>query len=230
MSVTDNLLNFIFDIQKPVFYADFESWVRGSRRFREFAIEYRTKIRAKLNNARGEGIKDLRSELTAAALLLTEPQFELEYEKYAAIKQRGPDFTVTFKTHTPFNVEVRRIATAEVGDAKTFNGKLIAVISDKAKQMPPSIANLLWVDSAQEITEAQLNNAAEILRANAESKNDEFFAKRSHATAAAFLKNYRHLSAVLLRNASGNLIWLNSLAKHALLPRIVSALRQMKLK
>ena len=54
------------------------------------------------------GLKDLRAELETAVLLLRDERFTLEYEKYVATKQRGQDFTVTFKTHTPFNVEVRR--------------------------------------------------------------------------------------------------------------------------
>jgi hypothetical protein len=66
--------------------------VRGSRRFKAFAITYRSKIRAKLKNAREEGgMKDLRAELETAALLLREARFTLEYEKYAASKNVRSD-------------------------------------------------------------------------------------------------------------------------------------------
>ena len=120
MSALDDLLNDIFDSKKPAFYPEFEGWVRGSRRFRAFASSYSTKIRAKLKNADGDnGLKDLRAELETAALLLREERFTLEYEKYAASKQRGPDFTVTFKTHIPFNVEVRRLRSVELDDGNT---------------------------------------------------------------------------------------------------------------
>src|SRR5215510_10579267 len=106
MSTLDDLLDSIFDGKKPAFYPDFEEWVRGSRRFRAFAVSYRSKIASKLKNVRDDaGMKDLRAELETAALLLREERFTLEYEKYAALRQRGPDFTATFKTHTPFNVE-----------------------------------------------------------------------------------------------------------------------------
>src|SRR5205085_2855108 len=87
------------------------------RRFKAFAIRYRSKIRSKLKNVRDEaGMKDLRAELETATLLLRDERFTVDYEKYAASRQRAPDFTVTFKTHTPFNVEVRRIRSVEWDD------------------------------------------------------------------------------------------------------------------
>src|SRR5690349_18653023 len=102
MTALDDLLNDIFDGKKSALYAEFEGWLKGSRRFKAFATLYRAKIRAKLKNVRDEGgMKDVRAEIATAALLLHEERFTLEYEKYAALKQRGPDFTVTFKTHTP---------------------------------------------------------------------------------------------------------------------------------
>ena len=139
MTTTDDLLASIFDGLQRTFYAEFEAWVKGSRRFKVFAADYRVKIRAKLKNVHDDaGAQDLRAELEIAARLLTEKRFTLEYEKYAASKQRAPDFTVTFKTHTPFNVEVRRIRGAELedGDTEAPTGKLLAVVCDKVGQMP----------------------------------------------------------------------------------------------
>lgn len=79
----------------------------GIRRSAAFATQDRGKRRAKPGNAPHDGgIHDLRAELETAALLLREKRFTREYEKYAALKQRGPGFTVTFKTHMPFSVEV----------------------------------------------------------------------------------------------------------------------------
>src|SRR5687767_3941600 len=108
MTAIDDLLDYIFDGKKSALYVEFEGWVRESRRFKAFATSYRDKIRSKLRNVRDEsGMKGLQAELETALLLLREERFTLEYEKYAASKQRSPDFTVTFKTHTPFNIEVR---------------------------------------------------------------------------------------------------------------------------
>ncbi len=120
MPTLDDLIDDIFDGKTPGFRPEFESWVRGSRRYKAFASEYRGKIRAKLRNAGDDdGLQDVRAELETAAVLLRDASFTLEYEKYAAAKQRGPDFTVTFKTHTPFNVEVRRIHSLELDDARS---------------------------------------------------------------------------------------------------------------
>ncbi len=230
MTTLDDLLDDIFDGKRPALYPEFEGWVRGSRRFRAFAIDYRGKIRAKLKNVRDEGgMRDLRAELETAALLLREERFTLEYEKYAASKQRGPDFTVTFKTHTPFNVEVRRIRSIELddGDPEARIGKLMAVLCDKVGQMPPSIVNLLWLISEREISEADLTRAAMTLRQLAEHKAEDFFTRRGFESAADFLKQYRQLSGIVLRQSGENVLWLNSLARHKAPPEIVTAIRRL---
>jgi hypothetical protein len=216
MTPLDDLLTYIFDETKPAFYREFEGWVRGSRRFKAFVIEYRSKIRSKLKNMRDEG--DLRAELHAAALLLTEERFTLEYEKYTASKQRGPDFTVTFKTHTPFNVEVRRIESQRV-DTKS---KLMTVVCDKVGQMPPGIVNFLWL--VAEMNETDVKEGAAALRQMAERK-DEFFTRRGFKNAGEFLKQYGHLSGIILR-PSGE-VWLNPLSRHKPSPEIVTALKRL---
>jgi hypothetical protein len=226
----DELLDTIFDGQKTDLYDEFEGWLRDSRRFMAFAETYRGKIRAKLKNARDEGgLKDLRAELATAAALLREERFALEYEKYAAAKQRGPDFTVTFKTHTPFNVEVRRIRGLELedGDAEARMAKLVAVLVDKVGQMPPSIVNLLWLFADREIAEADLTRATTTLRRLAEGKAEEFFTRRGFESAADFLKRYSRLSGVVWRSA-GNAVWLNPLARHKAPPEIVAAIQRLE--
>ena len=231
MSALDDLLDYLFDGKKPALYPEFEGWVRDSRRFKAFAIRYRGKIRAKLKNARDEGgMKDLRAELETAALLLRDERFSLEYEKYAAFKQRGPDFTVTFKTHTPFNVEVRRIRSVELDDEDTEAriGKLMAVLCDKVGQMPPSIVNLLWLIAEREISEADLTHAVMTLRQLAERKAEDFFTRRGFESAADFLKRYRQLSGIVLRQSGENTLWLNSLARHKAPPEIVTAIQRLE--
>ena len=231
MTALDDLLDDIFDGKKPALYHEFEGWARGSRRFKAFAISYRSKIRAKLKNVRDKGgMKDLRAELETAALLLREERFTLEYEKYAASKKRGPDFTVTFKTHTPFNVEVRRIRSAELDDGETEarTGKLMAVLCEKVKQMSPSIVNLLWLIAEREISEADLTRAVLNLRQLAEHKAEDFFTRRDFESAADFLKHYRQLSGIVLRQSGENVLWLNSLARHQAPPEIVTAIQRLE--
>jgi hypothetical protein len=230
MTALDDLLNDIFDGKKSALYAEFEGWLKESRRFKAFATLYRAKIRAKLKNVRDEGgMKDVRAELATAALLLHEERFTLEYEKYAALKQRGPDFTVTFKTHTPFNIEVRRIRSVEWDDEDTDARitKLMAVLCDKVRQMPPSIVNLLWLTAERDISEADLTHTMTTLRQLAERKVEDFFTRRGFDSAADFLKRQRNLSGIILHQSDKNIVWQNSLARHKTPPEILTALQRL---
>jgi len=51
MPPLDDLLDDLFDGKKPAFYFEFAGWLRGSRRFKAFALTYRGEIRTKLKNA-----------------------------------------------------------------------------------------------------------------------------------------------------------------------------------
>lgn len=142
MKRISELLEFIFSGRKSTLYYEFEGWLKQSRRFQSFALEYQSKIRAKLKNAPEAGrLKDLRAELQVAFVLLSSDKLAVEYEIYASSKQRGPDFTVTFKVHSPFNVEVRRLPNLPPSkDARTI--KLMTVLCEKCKQLPPSMPTL----------------------------------------------------------------------------------------
>jgi hypothetical protein len=226
----DDLLDDIFDGKRPALYSEFAGWVQGSRRFSDFATRYRGKIRSKLKNARDEGgVQDLRAELQTAALLLRDRRFTLEYEKHAASKQGGPDFTVTFKTHTPFNVEVRRIRSVELADAASDVrvAKVSAVLCDKVRQMPPSIVNLLWLHAESEITEADFTRAGMVLRHLAERKAEDFFARRGFEGAAGFLKHYHRLSGIVSQQASEQVLWQNALARHKVPREIATAIQRL---
>lgn len=230
MAALDDLLTFIFDGKTPPLYREFEGWARDSRRFRAFATSYRSKIRAKFRNARDEnGLHDLRAELETAALLLREARFTLEYEAFAAAKQRGPDFTVTFKTHTPFNVEVRRLRGVEWdgGETEARTAKLVAVLCDKVGQMPPGYINLLWLCAERAMSEADLSGATTTLRLLAERKTEDFFTRRGFASAADFLRHYQHLSGIVLRPPGETALWLNPLARHKVPPPIATAIQRL---
>lgn len=230
MTTLDELLDDIFDGKRPELYPEFESWVRESRRFRAFAISHRVKMRTKLRNVGDDaGMQDLRAELETAALLLRDERFTLEYETYAATKRRGPDFTVTFRTHTPFNVEVRRVRSVEWDgeDSEGRSEKLMAVLCDKVGQMPPSIVNLLWLSAEREVSEADLVRAVNDLRGRAERKADDFFTRRGFQSAGHFLRQYGQLSGIVLRQSGENAVWLNPLARHKTPPEIVRAIQRL---
>lgn len=220
MSAVDDLLASIFESKRPSFYAEFEGWLRASRRFRGFAHEYRNKIRAKLNNAKHAGaLDDLRAELQAAALLFGEQRFEVEYEHYAAAKQRGPDFTINFKSHTPFNVEVRRLPAD--------HNRLAAVICEKTGQLPPSIINLLWLASGAAVAEPDLWAAIDELSQAAARKDDAYFQKRGVASASEFAKQNARLSGVLLYHSGGQIIWTNPKARHTAPSDLINSLKRL---
>ena len=231
MANQDELIGYIFTQEKSSALAhELEGWLNQSRRFKVFAEKYKDKIRRKHRLSENDAsLKDLRFELETAALLLREERFTLEYEKYAALKQRGPDFTVTFRTHTPFNVEVRRIRNAELDErnAEAQVGKLMTVLCDKVGQMPPGIVNLLWMNAEQDVAETDLIGATTELRQRAERKVEEYFTRRGFKNAADFLKQYQQLSGIVLRQEGGSIIWLNSLARHKAASEIVTAIRKL---
>lgn len=229
MPPLEDLLTYLFDGKKPALYAEFEGWLRASRRFRAFATAYQNKIHSKLRNVRDEGgLHDLRAELATAFALLGEERFSLEYEKYAALKQRGPDFTVTFKTHTPFNVEVRRLRGVDLDDdADARATKLTAVLCDKIGQMPPSTINLLWLVAERDITEAELKGALAELLQRAQGKDEAFFARHGYKNAAEFQRQYRQLSGIVLRQSDTAVLWVNTSARHPVPPELTNAIRRV---
>ena len=145
MTTLDALLDSIFEGNPTTLYADFAAWAQESRRFRAFATEHRTKIRAKLRHAHGEGgMQDLRAEIETAALLLREKRFTLEYENAAAKGRAGLHRDV----QDAYAVQRRGAAhpgTNWTPRTPTHKGKLMAVLCDKVGQMPPGNINLLWL-------------------------------------------------------------------------------------
>jgi hypothetical protein len=123
---------------------------------------------------------------------------------------------------------VRRIRSLEFeGDSEARVSKLMAVVCEKTRQMPPSIVNFIWLFAERDINEEELNLANITLRQLAERKVDDYFTKRGFTNAADFLKQYRQLSGIVLHQSSENLLWLNSLAKHKAPPELLNALKRL---
>lgn len=206
-------------------------WCAASPRFATFLETYRDKIRKKLRSAAdGEGLRDLRAELLAAACLLSERAFTIEYEPYMADKTRGPDFSILFKTHIPFTVEVKRIR------GQVQPGKWADVLCDKLGQLPPSVSNVLVIygDPSGGVegqgASFDAGMAMAQLRTAAERKDDTFFARRGLRGARDYLRQSQKLSMVVLRGcalsggASPLGSWSNSQARHPLAPDLRRAL------
>jgi hypothetical protein len=170
----DDLLTYVFPDGAHPLAAPFAGWLAASPRFRAFAVTYRDKIRKKARHLRDEeGWRDLHFELAVAYWLLQERRFEVAYEAYGVGGQRAPDFCVTYRTHTRFNVEVKRMRAARLvvsepgvphepeephelrdgepvaaheADSGRESGatrRLVRTVCDKLGQLPPSIANVL---------------------------------------------------------------------------------------
>jgi hypothetical protein len=207
-------------------------WVQESRRFRAFAESYQGKIRKKHRTAQGEaGLRDLLFELETAYRLIQDQRFAVEYEKYTAEKTRGPDFTVTFRTNTPFNLEVTRVrlhpSPNEAANHEAFIvGKLMEAACDKLGQMQPSSINILLLTSEGEMEAAHLVAALTGLRTLAERKADDFFRPRSFKNAADFIRQFHRLSGVVYCRGDQQAMWSNALAKHPIPKELASALQK----
>lgn len=201
-----DLLPYIFTNTRLPLAVQFAQWVQASPRFRAFSETYRDKIRKKVRGiTEAEGYRDLQAELSTAFFLVQERRFMVEYEKYGMGKQRGPDFSVTYKTHTRFDLEVTRLRVAVIAGPEP--GKLANTLCVKLAQLPPSMINVLVLavddalpdgDGPSTSSGQALESGLRLLQERAESKDDEFFTRRGFLNARDFLKHYSRLSAIRL--------------------------------
>jgi hypothetical protein len=233
----DELLAYIFARDAHALAAQLGEWIVSSARFRAFAEQYRDKIRKKVRGTRDqEGLNDLTFELAIAYLLLSERRFAVEYEKGGVGKQRGPDFCVTFRTHTPFNVEVKRFRSSTI-DRTTEPpeySRIASTACQKIGQLPAGMINILAISSDSERDQAaDVAAAMSGLRTRAERKDDPFFTRRGFLGAGDFLKQYQRLSAVLFHmplatgDEPANILWLNAIARHRLPNDLRNALQRL---
>ncbi len=91
-------------------------WLDSSERFAEFVHRYEDKIRKKCITAKSfEDLEDVKFELEVSYFLLMDKRFYVEYEKQLNAICRIPDFTVKFDDRIEFNIEVKRIRQAHLG-------------------------------------------------------------------------------------------------------------------
>ena len=233
----DELLAYIFAHDAHAFAAQFALWLASSARFWAFAEQYRDKIRKKVRGTRDqEGLKDLAFELEIAYLMLSERRFEVEYEKGGVGKQRGPDFCVTFKTHIPFNVEVKRFRASAIDRANEppEYSRIASTACQKIGQLPAGMINILAVSSdSDRYYASDIAAAMAGLRARAERKDNPFFTRRGFLGAGDFLKQYQRLSAVLFHShrtageEQASMLWPNAIARHRLPNDLRNALQRL---
>src|SRR5215211_5268963 len=222
----DELVAYIFIRADDALAPRFALWIASSARFQAFAEQYRDKIRKKVRGTRDqEGLRDLTFELEIAYLMLSERRFAVEYEKGGVGKQRGPEFCVTFKTHIPFNVEVKRFRASAIDRAAEppEYSRIASTACQKIGQLPAGMINILVVSSDSERYYASdVAAAMSGLRTRAERKEDPFFTRRGFLGAGDFLKQYQRLSAVLFQShptaaaEQPGQLWLNTIARQRL--------------
>jgi hypothetical protein len=222
----------------------FRQWL-ASRRFRTFAENYQTKIRAKLRTASDEeALQDLLFELTIARWLLQEKRLHVAYEPQPVRSAPGPDFTVTFTTKTIFHVEVTRIRPPAPTEHATASSlmldphKLLHVILGKLTQIKPGAANVLLIGLPSDaVTDINLDELTKQMKQRITSNDTTFLARSRLRTPGEFFKQYHALSGILLygvapttlgvATAPTPLLWLNKEARYPLVAQVQTCLRQL---
>lgn len=222
------LLSHILGDQPHPLAAPLTRWLAESPLFASFVTANRDKIRKKVRSRPdAEAAGDLRCELGYAFVLTRDRRCQLEYERYAALKQRGPDFSATFKGHMRFDVEVARMRGAP-GEGGI--GKLTGIICGKLSQLQPGLVGILGLASDAPLFAIEdVDRAMRLLRDSAARRDDAFFARQGLGDSREFHKYQQRLSAIALRcvGEDGELgpaaIWANPQARHQL-PRDVARL------
>ena len=196
---------------------EIDGWL-AEPRFRQFAEEYRDKIRKKLRSAADEPSRlDVRAELRVARLLLRDRRFELTFEAYGS-QRGGPDFTVTYRTVHRLNLEVTRLRR------QPDMAGVAASILAKLRQLPPSVPNALLLSIGEaDAASIDVAGAVKLLRVHADARDEAFFHERGFDGTRAFHEGHLRLGGVyVLGEAAGPgaaELWINRSARIPLPPK-----------
>src|ERR1035437_8456010 len=93
-AAVEQVAGYLFDRgRQDAITEELDGWLAGSARFRSFGEVHRDKIRKKVRTAAdAEALRDVRTELQAARLLLVDTSIELAFEAYGS-GEIGPDLT-----------------------------------------------------------------------------------------------------------------------------------------
>jgi hypothetical protein len=198
----------------------------GSARFGIFLERYRGKIGRKARSLeRPESWPDLWLELWTAARLLADRRFEVAYESFGAQKVRGPDLTLTFRTHTICHIEIKHVRT-ELSSAKWAE-----IVCTKLGQLPTGATSVLLVGTDPEIAEScPAETALRELGRRAQQGEDGIFVRYGLAGARDFSRQIPRLGGVLhvanwdLTTPARLFLWQNPTSRHRLPPDLARAL------
>jgi hypothetical protein len=237
MSKPADLLAYLFEGQPHLLSEPLLRWMEASPRFAAFVETYQDKIRKKIRIARApESVLDLRSELEVAYRLLDDRRLAVAYEPYASAKRRSPDFAVTYRVNLAFNIEVARLR----GDENHVDGvastnvihlvhneeRILRVLLDKLEQLQPGMANLLVIQTSQELARSvDFAGLMQAVKTRAEGRDPSFYALSRYTSPAAFYKDFLHLSGILLW-ASEAQLWVNKQARPGLPDKVLRLVSQ----
>ena len=153
--------------------------------------------------------------------LLSDRRMDLAFEAYGS-RVAGPDFTVTFRGVTRFNVEVTRRRGAADGAA------VADAVVTKLRQLPPSIANVLVVVVDRPVAVADVDDAIRTLRASVDARHPATLARVRAADPRAFYERFLRLAGVIAFADEGPdgpraAVWPNPSATIALDPTTIRA-------
>jgi len=238
-------LAYLFDGQSHALSGPFEHWLTTSKPFTSFTQTYQQKIRKKIRTAQDpEELYNLYCELRTAYLLLQEARFAVEYEPFTKQSGRSADFAVTYRTRTPFHVEVTRLRLsqqeqplAEQEPAEVSSGleesmelarrygrrRLADVACDKLGQLSSNTPNVLvmWVQR-KVMQEGDMEQALTALKRRAEQRDADLLARYDFRNPADFMRHYQRLSIVLVQSLQAQeadkppLVWANGAARYPL--------------
>lgn len=220
------LLTFICDDPEGEAAADLTRWVTESRRFQAFVETNRTKIRRKLRAGAATGsVRGVLLELEVARRFVEDRRCQIEYERYGQGRVRSPDLTITFRTRTPFHLEVTHVqAPAPRLDGKReWGGKLIGVVCHKLGQLMPEEINVLVISSEEGApTPDDVAGAMKRLKERVERRDIELLSRFGYAGPAPFFKHFQWLSGILVWRGGG--VWANPQARRAVPAEVVPLL------
>jgi len=212
-------------------------WCAESRPFTTFAQTYATKIRKKARLAsERESVDNLLAELAVAALLVADRRCTVAYEQTPTSGGRSPDFSVLWRTHTLFHVEVTHLwaGGASPDEGYAASPKLARVVCDKLGQLPTGAMNVLLAVVPPDAVDGTLAPAAlQLLDGYASRGDDAFFHTRGLDSVRVYTRLRPRLSAIVLRAFADDwtpyaaTIWLNPQAKHPLNADIARVLGAM---
>jgi hypothetical protein len=156
---------------------------------------------------------------------------------------RTPDFAVTYRTHTPFHVEVTRLSPSQLEQQRPLpiepelqydaHRRLTDLVCDKLGQLASTTPNVLWVWSdSPSVLQLEVGEVMAELKRRAEGRDEELFARHGFGKPADFVRVYQRLSAILIQKIEGTTAptvqwWQNKDARLPLPPKVAMRLPQL---